>query len=61
MCPGLGLYMDLTVAENLRFYAATFGIEASPADLPDALAQVKDPSWARSGWVASASSPSHAH
>ncbi len=37
---GLGLYPDLTVAENAEFVAAAFG--APPADLPEDLAVVAD-------------------
>ena len=39
---GLGLYMDMTVAENLRFYAGAFGVQPSLDELPDALAEVRD-------------------
>ena len=37
---GLGLYRDLTVAENLEFIAAAFGVEVP--SLPPQLAQVED-------------------
>lgn len=39
---GLGLYLDMTVAENLRFYAGAFGVKPSLDELPDTLSEVRD-------------------
>lgn len=38
---GIGLYADLTVAENLQFTAQAFGAK-TPASLPDELAEAQD-------------------
>jgi ABC-2 type transport system ATP-binding protein/ribosome-dependent ATPase len=39
---GLGLYRDLTVAENVSFHAAAFGLEASAVQLNDELTAMTD-------------------
>ena len=39
---GLGLYRDLTVAENVSFHAAAFGLDASAVDLNDDLTAMSD-------------------
>jgi ABC-2 type transport system ATP-binding protein len=39
---GLGLYRDLTVAENVSFHAAAFGLDASAVELNDDLASMAD-------------------
>jgi ABC-2 type transport system ATP-binding protein len=58
---GLGLYMDLTVAETC---ASTRPPSVSKRRAPTfrmRSLRCTRASWVRSGWVASASSPSHAH
>ncbi len=39
---GLGLYRDMTVAENVEFQAAAFGIDPRQVPLPDELAAMSD-------------------
>lgn len=37
---GLGLYSDMTVAENVAFQSAAFGIDANDVELPEELAEM---------------------